>query len=134
MNVALVSVLHRQRAALVALRDRAAPRNRWLHDEEIEQIDRRLANVRALKVTRQDEVSGRLRAAHGEGSPPKLDGVGAAARRLSTPRRIPRARAAAHRPAAKTCTRAGPPGDEDGDPEPGPGSGRPDDFFDGSAP
>lgn len=44
------------------------------------------------------------------------------------PRRTTRSRRAAHRPSARrTATRAGPGGDEDGDPEPG-GAGHPDDL------
>jgi hypothetical protein len=71
----LIAGLHQERAALVALRDRARPEQRWQHEAEIEDVDARLANVRALEVTPEDEARERLRAACGGDEPRELRDV-----------------------------------------------------------
>jgi hypothetical protein len=119
MNRRLLSTLHSQRAALVALRDRALPTARWMHDEEIRRIDERLGDARSLQVTAEDEIVERRRAAYGTRAPRQLRQPGS--------RRTPRARPAAHRPSARgaVATAGAESSDPDlGDPEPGPQGGR----------
>jgi hypothetical protein len=109
MNRKLLSTLHEQLAALIALRDRARPEQRWMHDEEIERLRARLRDVRALAVTPEDEVHEKLRAGCGDGRPRDLrDAARAAPRSRRRDRRLP-----AGRPRRRaTRIRAGPSSDD----------------------